>query len=137
MSDGQLIVDEARRWLGVRWRHQGRSSQGVDCAGLCLCVGNALGAEIADSTGYPRRQDGTRLLAYLTDALQPVKKGAQAIGDIAVFNESGFPIHVGFLAEKESIPTVIHAHARRRKVIEEPLAVFGQPAAIFRLKEKI
>ncbi|MBL4907867.1 MAG: hypothetical protein JKX94_10480 [Sneathiella sp.] len=55
-------------------------------------------------------------------------------GDIALFRDSGFPVHLGFLALKKGVQTVLHAHARRRKVIEEPLAVFGSPFALYRMK---
>ncbi|MCF8467413.1 MAG: hypothetical protein K9G33_08445, partial [Sneathiella sp.] len=56
-------------------------------------------------------------------------------GDIGVFKESAFPIHVGFLGLRDGTRTVIHAHARRRQVIEEALGPYGAPFAVFSLPE--
>ena len=30
----EMVVAEARTWIGVKWRHQGRTREGVDCIGL-------------------------------------------------------------------------------------------------------
>lgn len=43
MATRAQIVEEARSYLGTKWLHQGRTRDGVDCAGLVACVGNALG----------------------------------------------------------------------------------------------
>lgn len=135
MIEGVDIIQHARDWIGVRWRHQGRSRGGVDCVGLCLCVAGELGLKVGDVRDYPRRMDGSQLSAHLAAALQPVRREQGQQGDIALFRDGGFPVHVGFLALKNGEQTVIHAHARRRKVIEESLEIFGQPFALYRLKE--
>ncbi len=136
MVNGLDIIEEARRWLDVRWRHQGRSRHdGVDCVGLCLCVAWQLGIEIPDVKGYARRQDGSLLVALLEQHLSPVSISDGKSGDVAVFKDYGFPIHIGFLSEQGNETTVLHAHARRRKVLEEPLDIFGQPFALYRIKE--
>ena len=134
MSDGQSVIDLARGWLGVRWRHQGRSRMGVDCVGLCFCVAQELSLDVEDIRTYPRRIDGSKLRAYLGRHLQPVCPGQMRGGDIGLFRDKGFPVHVGFIARQRGVETVIHAHAGRRKVIEEPLEVFGRPFALYRLK---
>jgi len=44
MTTGAEVVAEARRHLGVRWRHQGRNlALSVDCIGYVGGVGLALG----------------------------------------------------------------------------------------------
>jgi cell wall-associated NlpC family hydrolase len=46
MLDRQHIVDTARGWLGVPYRHQGRrKDKGVDCVGLIIGVGAELGLQ--------------------------------------------------------------------------------------------
>ncbi len=136
MNKGELIVAEARRWIGVRWRHQGRSRAGVDCIGLCLCALEAgAGATFDAPATYARRPSGRLLQAALAAALDPVQSGSGQAGDIALFSEAGQRVHVGILASKEGVQTVIHAHARRRAVVEEPLDVFGSAARIYRMKE--
>lgn len=136
MVDQDAIVTMARTWIDVRWQHQGRSrAKGVDCVGLCLCVAKDLGVAIDDVSGYARRQDGRELMARLCAQLQPVAFDQRAAGNIALFREGGFTVHVGFLARRDGIMNVIHAHARRRKVVEETLTKFGEPFALFKLKE--
>jgi len=43
MANSSIIVEEARKYLGVRWKHQGRSLNGVDCLGLVARVYGDLG----------------------------------------------------------------------------------------------
>lgn len=136
MNSGDLIMAEARRWIGVRWRHQGRSRSGVDCIGLCLCtVEAATGAVFAAPVTYSRRPSGPALQQALTAALDRVQSGSGRCGDIALFSEAGQRVHVGILAEKDGLQTVIHAHARRRSVVEEPLEIFGPVSGLYRMKE--
>ena len=37
------VMTEAESWRGTPFQHQGRSEHGVDCAGLVVMVGRALG----------------------------------------------------------------------------------------------
>lgn len=135
MLERDDIITEARRWIGTPWRHQGRSRAGVDCVGLVVMVARNLGLEPEDVTGYARRQDGRTLLRHLHKQLDQKFIINWKIGYIGVFKESAFPIHVGFLSNREGVPTVIHAHARRRQVIEEALDPYGAPFAVFSFPE--
>jgi len=139
MTEGDLMVAEARKWLGVRWRHQGRSRRtGVDCVGLCLMVARGLGVTVADITTYPRRHDGSLLRLYLDQRLTATGRYQPQQGDVALFRDNGFAVHVGFIgAGAAGALTVIHAHARRRQVIEEDLSTFGVPIALYKLKEAL
>lgn len=61
MIAGQQIIDEARRWKGVRYVHQGRSKFGVDCIGLVICVRDAIEAApmlMSETTDYARHPQG-------------------------------------------------------------------------------
>lgn len=136
MLDPDFFVKTARAWLGIRWCHQGRSRKGgVDCIGLCLCVAEDCGLQVRDVTGYSRRPEGSRLLSALQDQLLPLSLTEKADGDIGLFRDQGYPVHVGILSTKNNSPSVIHAHAARRQVVEEPLAVFGAPFLAFRIRE--
>ncbi|MDF2367502.1 hypothetical protein [Sneathiella sp.] len=135
MVERREIITEARRWIGTPWRHQGRSRSGVDCVGLVVLVARALGLEPEDVAGYARRRDGRALLRHLHNQLQSQSLTNWKIGYIGVFKESAFPIHVGFLSARDGVPTVIHAHARRRQVIEEALVPYGAPFAVFSFPE--
>ena len=59
MSTPQQIIAEARSWLGVPFLHQGRTREGVDCAGHAIEVGIATGETFVDVNGYDRFRDGT------------------------------------------------------------------------------
>lgn len=136
MAEGREIVARARDWIGVPWRHQGRSRQsGVDCVGLIVVVAGALDLPLEDMTDYQRQSDGVMLLQELHRRFEVIPISHFKIGDIGVFQEGGFPLHVGFLNPDCRGGTVIHAHARRRQVLEENLPAYGQPVAVFRFRE--
>lgn len=133
--DRAAIVAAARRHIGTRWRHQGRSAAGLDCVGLIVVVARELGLSPMDVAGYARRQDGRALLNRLHEQLEVGSLNNWNNGDIGVFKEIGFPIHLGILARDGAVPTVIHAHAARRAVVEEPLAAYGAPIVVFSFPE--
>jgi cell wall-associated NlpC family hydrolase len=136
MPEPTAIIGEARRWIGVRWCHQGRDRQrGVDCAGLLIRVADHFNLGLIDRRAYGRRQDGRYLVRDLHQQLKYISLSLYKGGDIGLFTDQGFPLHVGFLTGPDQGDGVIHAHARRRQVVEEPLAQFGRPVAIFRLPE--
>lgn len=63
----QAYVDECRKYLGVRWQHQGRSENGLDCAGLLIVPALNLGIlqaedNVADYGRAPHDDTLTRLL---------------------------------------------------------------------------
>lgn len=138
MINRQDIVAAARRWIGVRWQHQGRSHiAGIDCIGLVVKVAEELALPVEDILTYRRRQDGRVMMSEIHKQLQVKSITNWKEGDIGVFKESSFPIHVGILALDGEVSTVIHAHARRRQVIEEPLAPYGGPFAVFTFPEVV
>lgn len=135
-ANANALIQEARRWIGVRWRHQGRDfERGVDCAGLLICVTARLGLRLVDRRAYGRRQRGELLLQDLHQQLKYISVSLYNNGDIGVFMEQGHPVHIGFLAVSKGQFSVIHAHARRRQVVEEMLDQVGSPVAVFRLPE--
>ena len=134
------IVEAARSYLGVRWRHQGRTREhGIDCVGLPLLVGIELGymSSGLSPARYPRRPNNT-FIPLFREYLDSVVPANQQLGDILVFADSGHPCHCGILAENIGGLTLIHAHANDRSVVEEPLdrviEYLGKP--VFRFKYK-
>lgn len=136
MTRRQDIVDEARSWRAVRWKHMGRSRSGLDCVGLVICT--AVQLDLAepevDLRAYPRRPDGTFIDNFRKHMLE-IKPADAGLGDVLIFADSGHPCHCGIRTEKHGTPAVIHAHVRRRQVIEEPLdqalSVIGRPIFAF------
>jgi cell wall-associated NlpC family hydrolase len=118
----EAVVAEARGWLGVPWRHQGRSRSGIDCVGLVVCVAHALDLSDYDSTGYSRRAQGQGFVEHFRGNMDGVAIRDARPGDVLVFADQAYPCHCGFLTERFGHPHLLHAHATRRQVIEEPYA---------------
>ena len=122
MVSRETVVAEARSWRDVRWLHQGRSRQGIDCIGLVVVVRKALGIGDYDLTGYPRSPDGTFMTNFF-------KAGGIRVGipqaqpaDLLLFRDAMSPCHVGIVtARTGDVMHMIHALATRHKVIEEPV----------------
>ena len=117
-----MIVAEARTWLGVPWRHQGRTRAGIDCVGLLVCVTRALGLSDYDSTGYGRHAQGQTFVRHFQENMDGIGISEARPGDVLVFADRAYPCHCGVLTERHGVPHLLHAHAIRRKVIEEPYA---------------
>jgi hypothetical protein len=66
MLTADLIVAEARTWLGVPVQHQGMTRAGVDCGGLVLAVGLAAGAL------SEKMRDDPRLKKFAAYGREPV-----------------------------------------------------------------
>lgn len=114
----QNVIAEARKWLDTRWHHLGRSEHGVDCAGMVILVGQALGLPAEDLQGYRRSPDGILFRQHIFK--QTTFEPQPRPGSIAMFRESKFPTHTGIFAERDGQLTLIHAYMPYGKVVEEP-----------------
>lgn len=117
----QDIITEARKWLGVPWRHQGRCTAGVDCVGLLVVTAWGLGFTVEDYTNYQRRTQGLQFLQHFQKHMIQVPVHSSALSDVVILREPRLPCHCGIVSEKDGHLHLIHAHMRRRKVIEELL----------------
>ncbi|MGI3212570.1 C40 family peptidase [Roseovarius tibetensis] len=118
----KAIVAEARTWLGTPWRHQGRARSGLDCVGLVVVVARALRLSDYDHTAYGRRAQGQNFVDHFRAHMDGVAITDSRPGDVLVFADQAYPCHCGFLTERLGRPHLLHAHATRRQVIEEPYA---------------
>ena len=129
MMTRQQILDEARSWIDVKFRHQGRDRAfGVDCGGLIIRVCHALHYyEDFDVTGYNRWPDGTSLDTMLDDHFDRAPRSKLAPGDIVLCADLKTPCHVGFVGDKGPTAddpfSIIHAWLAVRKVTENPLNI--------------
>lgn len=120
----QAVADQARSYIGTRWRHQGRSRlHGLDCFGLLWRVAEDLGCPISDETGYARVPNGFSFVEGMRARFDPIKIIDAQSGDVLVFHEQRYPCHTGIVVpNRAGVPAnIVHAHARRRSVVEEPL----------------
>lgn len=121
-ATADAVVAQARAWLGTPWRHQGRGPRGVDCAGLVVLVAKALGLTDHDVAGYCRHSSGLAFIDQFRMAMNPIPIAEVLPGDVLVFADAAYPCHCGFRTELRGSPHLLHAHALRRQVIEEPYA---------------
>jgi cell wall-associated NlpC family hydrolase len=131
MATRAQIIAEARTWIGVRWRHQGRTRRGVDCVGLVVLTGRACGLPIEDFTAYQRHAHGHALLDPFDAQGVAVQLSAARPGDVIIFVDRHYPCHVGILSEKAGVMAVVHAMADYGKVWETPYAGEWQRNARF------
>ena len=127
------IVAEARSWLAVPWRHQGRDRSGIDCGGLVVRVAHALALSDYDVSNYPRRAKDFQFLEHFRAGLgmTSVRMIEVRPGDVVIFVDRASPCHCGFYTLQDGAPSFVHAHALRRQVIEELLVGEWREAAKF------
>lgn len=129
-------IDNLRSFEGVKFLHQGRTRNGVDCVGLITASALELGLHRTASmeiTGYANVPDHrlftNKLPQYLDEVsynrLQPIRQQAKP-GDIFVFwiERRGIPRHLAVYSGigEHGYDSVIHAYAREpRKVLEMQL----------------
>jgi cell wall-associated NlpC family hydrolase len=137
---GDDVVGEARKWIGTRYRNQGRSERGIDCLGLLVMVGRTFNVPHTDEPSYSVAPSADHLilkrLAQYLDRLP--YSTAPAVGTIGVFAEARLPGHVGFFSRKHGVVHLIHARLIPARVVEESwhaiahdtlrlIALFGFP----------
>lgn len=116
MIAASLLIDEARTWLGVPFRHQGRSRLGVDCAGFIVALMRSVGelpADFIDVTNYARRPSGELLMlvkSHCTRARIPVP----GLLVLMRWRKEQQPSHVAVLVGD----TLIHCYERHGEVVE-------------------
>lgn len=113
------LVAAARAYLGVPFRHQGRSAAGLDCLGLLMAVARdlALPMAAADETNYGRSPDAPYLKSRLDAVLERVSRvELRSEGRVALFRFASMAggHHLGLTTEIG----LIHAYAQARAVVE-------------------
>lgn len=115
----QEIIDAAMELEGVPWKHQGRSTTGVDCIGLLRHVAVRLELTDYDVAGY-RRTPGLDFVKRLREAgLRRKPMSERKTGDVMIFRDGTQPMHVGFLVVRPDGEWILHSTALHRKVMLE------------------
>lgn len=92
------IVAEARSWVGTPWRHQGRTREGVDCAGLIVKVAHGLGVSDFDRRDYERIASDESMRETCAEHMTPIELNELAPGDVVVMNLQQ-QRHIAFLGD--------------------------------------
>lgn len=116
------VIDEARTYLDVPWRHQGRTRFGIDCAGLIVLIGRkfSLLPSDYDVAGYSRRPNEFDFIKAFRDNMDERPLFEAQPGDAVTFIDGPYPCHVGILTIKYDVLHFVHAYAGCRKTIEQP-----------------
>ena len=120
-ATAEAFVAAARSYVGVPWRHLGRSRTGLDCIGLVLLAAREVGVELPDPAPYAREPQGTRLLEGILAHAERVSEILP--GDVLLFRMGLYGGHVGIASMHPawSVPACLHAYAPRRQVVEQPM----------------
>lgn len=123
----QLVVEEARRWIGTPWQHgQACKGAGCDCIGLIAGINTNVGlpegaAFLSDSRyrGYGRTPKPDLLLQACDDYMDRIGIASAGLADVFVIRMAGQPHHFRLVSSVEPYYTV-HAIADK-KVVENRL----------------
>ncbi len=114
--DRLSIVEEARTWCGVPFRHQGRNRQGIDCAGLVIAIAWGLRLSGYDyKADYRREPKPDEFIAAFRANMREKPIADRLSGDIVLIRDGRFTCHSAVIDGDN----MIHAFATRRKVVKE------------------
>ena len=115
---GADVVRVARTFAGVRYRHQGRSRDGLDCVGLPICVRAELGLPGMDFSGYAKVALDSQMLDLCRAHLVEVQRTDLQLGDLLVQTD-GIVRHMAIVADcVYGGFSIIHAWLPNRRVVE-------------------
>jgi hypothetical protein len=127
MKTADTLIACARQLIGVRFTHQGRTTEGLDCLGLLLVAASNAGITVdglpldtLDVPHYGMRPDAQLLRQKLDNYLIPVAPHALHVGDVVLLKVDGLPQHLALLTDypMQGELGMIHAYAPARAVVE-------------------
>lgn len=110
----EQLIEEARAWMNVPFRHQGRSRKGADCIGFLGGVANRFGAALTLPTDYTLNPDPVRFKNDLQKHFQEIPVSRAIWGDLLLIRYRGKSTHLA-MRTKEGI---IHSSNLYKKVVE-------------------
>ena len=112
MITRDMIVAEARTWLGTPFMHQARlKGVGVDCAGVPVGIARELGLPYADVQGYARVPSRGQFRNTMASCLDVIPLAEVQPGDLMSFAFIGEEQHVAVVSQINPI-RLIHAWER-------------------------
>lgn len=133
------LVVAARKYLGVPFRHMGRTPKALDCVGLGWRAYHDCGVDLPVPRFYGREPYRDTLMQALIDALGQPITGEPQLGDVGTFRFRDEPHHVAIignapyggltLIHADSSPTVARVVEHRFDAwwLERLTAVFRRP----------
>lgn len=120
------IVTAARRWVGVPFRHQGRTRAGVDCLGMVIGVAEEIGARVParvrEARGYERQPNAGELRAGLDALMVPRARSGAGPGSVLLMAYGRTPQHLGVVtARRGEELVVVHVTEKMGRGVEHRL----------------
>ena len=132
----QIIVNQARTWIGTKFHHQGRlkkskiQSGGVDCIGLLVGIIDELKIENKhrlilskyDETNYSALPDGKKLQNAMDKHFDIISTESLQPSDILLIRFHDNPQHIAIVSDHPSGELgMIHCYSASGKVVEHIL----------------
>ncbi len=132
------VVNTARSFVGIRFKHQGRDvpphpHPGLDCVGVVAKTAHLLGLSDFDWTNYQRMATwSNQFEACFADNMKREDIRAIRPGMTVIFRQEQFPCHCGIVGFRPGRGlSLIHAYLPSRKVVEEDFAgEWAKPPAL-------
>lgn len=111
-SSIDACIAEARSYIGVKWRHRGRSRFAIDCIGLLVRACAAGGIQMRDRIDYGREpwKDGLEreMREHFGEPVDDMRPG-----DVVLmrWDERPEPCHVGIIGSDPYGLTLIHSYS--------------------------
>lgn len=125
MVDSRAIDSAVPMFLGIPYRHGGRTKDGLDCLGLVYLFYQQLGVRIPDGDGTPYpadwyKKDAGRLQRGIETLGNPVSLSDLKPLDLVYFKIGGLISHLGVVVKPGKFIHVM----KDRKVEVSPLNLF-------------
>jgi len=117
-----IVIAEARSWIGVPFHHQGRTKAGCDCVAVAMACAKKVDCEFEDWTQYGRLPHAGKLQKSFANAgiRIPIKDIAPADGVLITWKIE--PHHVGIITRMQTGELgILHSYASIGRVVEHHL----------------
>jgi len=114
----QRLIAQSRLYVrNVRWRHQGRTVQGVDCIGLFYLAAKEIGCILTMPTNYTLDPSHANLRLCMESLCEEIKYDQILPGDFALVRYVAKPTHLVMITDRG----ILHSSAESRGVVEHSI----------------
>lgn len=128
----KAVIDRARALVGVRFRPQGRTDEGLDCVGLVVAAAQ-LPPDLVPRDYAMRGTAPDGLSAHYAGHVQCIARDDAAAGDILLVSTGPDQHHFVVLVDGG----FVHADGCIRRVVERPGTVPWPVLAAWRVRREI
>ena len=117
---------EAHKYIGVPFRHRGRTTRGLDCVGLLILCAIDCGYDKYKEFAYGREPRNSILEGVLSDHLgEPINRAPKINAVVLMrLRKGGEPSHVGIITTHPHGLGIIHAHGAVERVVYQRLTEY-------------